>query len=571
MPTGFLQRILKHSEIILLAVVILALRIGYSLILRFDSDEPQHLHVVWAWSKGMLPYRDVFDNHAPLFQYLCAPLFGLIGERANIVMPMRWAMFPLYVLAVYGVFRLAAVFFPRRAALFIAVSGSLLPAYFLKSVEFRPDDLWAAVWFLSLAILIEGQWTIRRAFVFGLGLGVSFAVSMKTTLFVLTLALAFAILLGLKLLDKNARVPWSLFARCVGVAILGTLVAPAVVVAYFAFHGALPQFYYGVIEHNIVPGMKRWNHPGYLQPWFALTLAGLILGATLIYRLGANVAARSRMVVTFLLPGCYVLVLYGFWPDIPREDDLPLYPLIPLAVCLLAAAVLPKVGREAIGRFSTKLAWAVIAIQVTWLLVVRQPWARENRSQVAAIATILQLTTPEDYVMDAKSGAIYRQRPFFFALETITRMRMRHGLIKDDIRARLVETRTPVAVVKGVLDQSKSKDFIAANYLPLKGRDQIRVLGKLPTKEAAPMDGVFHFDVMIPGKYSIVDSLGRVPGELDGAPCEMGKELPAGRHEFHAARVSSGPVIFWDRALEKGYQPVLSDEASLRHQADPGS
>ncbi|MEI9898034.1 MAG: hypothetical protein WDN28_30300 [Chthoniobacter sp.] len=76
MPAGFFHRLLKHSEIIVFAVVILALRIGYSLILRFDSDEPQHLHVVWAWTKGLLPYRDVFDNHAPLFQICARPCSG---------------------------------------------------------------------------------------------------------------------------------------------------------------------------------------------------------------------------------------------------------------------------------------------------------------------------------------------------------------------------------------------------------------------------------------------------------------------------------------------------------------
>src|ERR1700676_214435 len=51
----------------------------------WNSDEPQHLHVVWAWANGMLPYKDVFDNHSPLFQAISAPLFALLGKRADIV------------------------------------------------------------------------------------------------------------------------------------------------------------------------------------------------------------------------------------------------------------------------------------------------------------------------------------------------------------------------------------------------------------------------------------------------------------------------------------------------------
>ena len=43
----------------------LGLRIGLALRERFDTDEPQHFHVAWAWLRGSLPHRDVFDNHPP--------------------------------------------------------------------------------------------------------------------------------------------------------------------------------------------------------------------------------------------------------------------------------------------------------------------------------------------------------------------------------------------------------------------------------------------------------------------------------------------------------------------------
>src|SRR6185503_7401017 len=76
------------------AALLLALRIYCALTLAMNSDEPQHLHVVWAWTQGLLPYRDVFDNHSPLFQLLCAPLLAWLGERADIVALMRLAMIP---------------------------------------------------------------------------------------------------------------------------------------------------------------------------------------------------------------------------------------------------------------------------------------------------------------------------------------------------------------------------------------------------------------------------------------------------------------------------------------------
>jgi hypothetical protein len=56
---------------------------------RVNSDEPQHLHVVWAWTQGLLPYRDVFDNHMPLFHVLSIPAFLALGERPDAVLWMR--------------------------------------------------------------------------------------------------------------------------------------------------------------------------------------------------------------------------------------------------------------------------------------------------------------------------------------------------------------------------------------------------------------------------------------------------------------------------------------------------
>ena len=75
------------------ACALLALRLVYAWTLRVNSDEPQHLHVVWAWTKGLLPYRDVFDNHAPLFDFLNAPLLVLVGEKAHA--PFRRNQAPL--------------------------------------------------------------------------------------------------------------------------------------------------------------------------------------------------------------------------------------------------------------------------------------------------------------------------------------------------------------------------------------------------------------------------------------------------------------------------------------------
>ena len=51
-----------------LILVLLASRVFAVTHYWVDSDEPQHLYGVWGWVSGMVQYRDLFDNHAPVFR-----------------------------------------------------------------------------------------------------------------------------------------------------------------------------------------------------------------------------------------------------------------------------------------------------------------------------------------------------------------------------------------------------------------------------------------------------------------------------------------------------------------------
>src|SRR5438270_1872160 len=79
--SGRATRAIRVGLAVVLVVALKLLFLGYAI----DTDEPQHLHVVWGWSVDLLPYRDFFDNHAPLFHALFVPLFRLIGERPDVV------------------------------------------------------------------------------------------------------------------------------------------------------------------------------------------------------------------------------------------------------------------------------------------------------------------------------------------------------------------------------------------------------------------------------------------------------------------------------------------------------
>src|SRR5260370_8921907 len=83
---------------------------------RFDSDEPQHLHVTWGWTAGLLQYRDLFDNHAPLFHILTAPMLKVVGERPDVLLYMRAPMVFLFALVIAATYIVARSRYPERSS-----------------------------------------------------------------------------------------------------------------------------------------------------------------------------------------------------------------------------------------------------------------------------------------------------------------------------------------------------------------------------------------------------------------------------------------------------------------------
>src|ERR1700751_4304738 len=81
---------------------------------KFAIDESQHLHVVWGWARGFIQYRDLADNHMPLFHILCAPIYKLIGDRGTILYWMRVILQPLYFVAFWCTYRIGSLLFSPR-------------------------------------------------------------------------------------------------------------------------------------------------------------------------------------------------------------------------------------------------------------------------------------------------------------------------------------------------------------------------------------------------------------------------------------------------------------------------
>ena len=546
----------ERAQWIFFFVLLLVLRLFAARGLQINSDEPQHLHVVWGWASGLLQYRDLFDNHSPLFQMLCAPLFRALGERADIIIPMRLAMIPLFAVCLWCVVRIGSALYPRRVAVWSAIFAGFCPVFFFKSSEFRTDDLWAALWLLALVILICRPLNSARAFCFGILVGMTFATSLKTVLLAASLTGGAVVVLGLRLFFRQ-RINWRALAVRASLALLGAIIVPGALVLYFVAHHALHEMVYCTVHYNIVPGLKRWGHFSRHVLWFPGSLPFLLAGAFFTFRFSADVRQAARRALILLATGFYITALYSYWPDITGEDMIP---FVPLAALVIVPAVftlfqIAATRAPALSKFAPALPALAAALEVFVLCRSRVPWHTNTRDGIHLIADVLRLTRPGEYVMDAKAGAIFRPRPFHYVMETVARSRMKAGLLVDDSPARMVATQTAVAVLNGLTPVAA--EFVSKNYILISRRENLCVAGKM-LSPSVPGGDEYAFELAVPLQYTITSENGAVEGTMDGVAMPHDLFLQPGNHVFRRTSGSGRIALFWARAAEQGFKPVFN-------------
>ena len=300
----------EFTSAALLLIALILLRGITIMHYRFGSDEPQHLHVVWGWARGFVQYRDLADNHMPLFQILCAPIYKLIGDRGTILYWMRIILQPLYVVAFWCTYRIGSLLFSRRVGVWAAILVGLSFDYAFCSVEFRTDNLWAPLWLLCMAVLLNGALTMRRALIAGFLMGLCFGVSMKTLLLVMSTVIGGSMTL-IFVGRKRLGIGWWQILGALAAFFASTLIVPATIMAAFAFYGMWPQFRYWVFDNNIVPGVR--NHPAWWVIIFAVGFPLVILGARWIVTVTPEgVVAAGAGVLSLSRPASFLLRSFPF-------------------------------------------------------------------------------------------------------------------------------------------------------------------------------------------------------------------------------------------------------------------
>jgi LmbE family N-acetylglucosaminyl deacetylase len=553
---------------ILLIVLGTIVRCFYTQRHQVNPDEPQHLHVAWGWTHGLLPYRDLFDNHSPLFSAVCAPFLALAGPRPDIVVVMRWVMVPMVLVTLWALWHLVRALFGPRAALWSVAIAGVEPDLVLRGVEYRSDVLWTMCWTLFLASVLCGRVTRRRMLASGLLLGAAFAVSMKTSL--LTVALLCGLVPTLVLL---ARRGWRVPARVAALAgwfVAGAATVPAILAGFFAWRGALPQLRYAVFTHNIVPGLGTWQESPWLPLLFLPAFPLMLWVAARLLRSAPSPGAGGRRALLFLASAIYWLAVQTTWPLVTRQDWLP---LVPMATALVAPLLLA--GADALARrrggspaLARHAAWAmlVLAVVIEGVVLWRGEPILEDRTlpQQEILREVLRLTVPADSVLDPRGEAIFRDRPYYYVCEAVTLTRMEKGLIPDRIPERLVSSRIGVVYWDSEDYPPRARCFMRRNFIQV---GAWRVAGAVVP--AAADAGTRSFRIGIPQRYALLSANGPARGSLDGRPYAGPVELAPGRHTYAPAIGEGVVVALWAPAAERAFSPFPFLAAAASDSAPP--
>jgi hypothetical protein len=414
-----------------------------------DLDEYEHAHAAWSVAQGLLPYRDFFEHHPPLFYLLFAPLFAMhdtatdVSTAVRTLMLARGAMWLATVLSVATVYRLALlcdrrsvsaragtggiVLQPDHVAAALAAVLLVTSSQFLESMlEFRPDVLavlclLTSIWCLAGA---DEREATTRSHALLVVAGAAFGAALLFT----QKAIFAAPGLGLALLLRRRVAPAALFT-------IGALLPIAAIVGWFDRHGALaPLWYYTVTFNGTLTADRFSPFPRLLanviqQPGiYVLGVVGITVRlkadttattvrlkpdattATATSRISGTdvVSGFSRTVITFtalsLIAGIFII---GKAYD---QYYALLLPLLAVPGGALAAAWLERVRAR-----RPSLAGAAMVAMAALALAISVRAFRPIDPQFAEIAVITAQTKPSDsYIGGSPGAALFRPHAWFY-------------------------------------------------------------------------------------------------------------------------------------------------------------
>ena len=472
-----------YSVLLCLFLFSMVLRVALTLNREVDIDEFQHLHAAWMVSQHYVLYRDVWENHTPLFYYLLVPLFRYCREGPGLVLLARviasFAGLGLLLLT----YVLARIDHDKLTSYLAVIILSYMVIFAEKSIQVRPDQFLIILWLTSLWISIRAFSEKQRLgfFAAGLLLGIAFLFSQKALLPYAALSFTFLVCSYV----RRSQRAFLRFLKIQSSYTLGFLIPVAACLAFFYHSGTLKEMITStVLESFTYPNNYR---PFYLLAlrnisFFLLALAGVLMHLEHLRKSSAAVCANHYVL---LIPGLFLLLVFLFVQTAPYPQSALLF--APLLAIYGAEAfrksmdgiLLLQRSREtrrkklrlnpgALLPFTAALA-AGLVIPCAILILREHPFSNTNAAQFRTMEYVLNHTHSNDVVFDGESAYVFRPQAYFYgSLFHAIVWRIQRGEIKQDIPESLTRTNCRVVIYdeRVVTLPQPVQLFLKANYAP---------------------------------------------------------------------------------------------------------
>lgn len=236
------ESIRQRNIIILLIILVMAFSLRMAFIHEpFERDEGQYAYIAQEILHGSIPYRDVIEIKPPGVFYIYASAITLFGNTTESIRLFTAFYSLLTVIVVYLIARnLRGVRAGLLAALLYGVysSGPLIQGSGSNVEVFMVLPLAISVWFY-----LRGADSGKRVYIVLSGICASCAMLIKPV----ALPQVVLLFIFLFLLPKSRESIKDLLFNVLSF-VLPALIMAAVVIGYFAYHGALEDFLYWTVD-----------------------------------------------------------------------------------------------------------------------------------------------------------------------------------------------------------------------------------------------------------------------------------------------------------------------------------
>ena len=509
-------------------------RIGLAINGAIDPDESEHLHAAWLVSAGLVPYRDFWDHHAPLFFYAMAPLTRWLTDNPSVYLVGRALMLVAAAATLALLYRLARRLGPVAAGA-TTLAFVFLPRIVEKTTEVRPDGPALAAWLAAVLCVVRWRERRRGLWMAGLWLGLAVALNLKTLYggVGLFLSVALAVRRGhVARPDGEGGAAGSSVASAVVSLASATLVVPAAVTGWLLWTGGWAGL--GASARELGANLAFVDF-GREWPVADAALGFLLLavgGVTLVIRRHASGVLAHPLHGPLLLPtvSAAVILLVPTTPGVARHAWLP----VMAGLSVYAGLAWEEMTRLGPGRVRPLLAVvaAVAVFVVPAVNAVQNALRPANDAQLALMQAMLDRACPGEAVLDGTAlyvfrPAAYRYRVLINGVQGwLDRGVVREGEVLADVRA----ARPPVAYADSRVRRVPGvAAFVSDHYVP--DPSGVEVLGVRVDVPAGRPSGHARVELLASGAYR-VSAERTLHVSIDGAMINRGVvALAAGTHE----------------------------------------